>query len=195
MENILYPDCALEHVFRPDGTLFASCYSPSQQTNKEYLPLENIILRHNTSDAANQLLIFPLATTDLVRLPEWLSAQQEINLTNIRFAINYDQLNTHADWLQSVSNRLSFWLYDFAPPGSHWSKVESVPLSGVVFSEAFFRENYTLFTFPFLLERLRQEGKEVLVRAAELPLLPDDWPGLHLTGWQPQTGTEDLLHS
>ena len=124
-----------------------------------------------------------------------MEAQQQISIPNIRIAINNGKINTDAGRLQSVSNKLRFWLNDFAPSGSHRSKDESVPLSGVVFSEAFFRANYTLFTFPFLLERLRQEGKEVLVRAAELPLLPDDWLGLHLTGWQPQMGTNDLLQS
>ncbi|MEZ3500040.1 hypothetical protein HP564_10925 [Pantoea sp. KPR_PJ] len=104
--------------------------------------------------------------------------------SQVRLAINYEIFKECRHALAELTNRFSFWLDDFAPPGADWRLIDAFPFTGIVLNEDFFKANYQKFTFPFLLSSFAEKEIKVIVRSRQ-PAPPGDvMKALNIAGWQ-----------
>ena len=190
MKNSTYNPYVTERIHRFDNTLCGVCYSAPfmhcEQDADTLLNGHNIIALHNQLPDTPELIIIPLAGNSLM---EFLRAPENypmLQAAHVRLAIDYAGLLQGGAPLLAVAHHFSFWLCDLAPPGTEWKKIVAFPFSGVVLSGGFFNDNYLKFSFPFLIESLREREADVILRTAQLTLNSEHYQRLQLSGWQQQ---------
>lgn len=197
MENSSYNPYVTERIRRFDGRITGVCYSSPfincGRNGHTSLNYRNIVSLHNQFFDETALIITPLQgnrLTDFLQAPDNYSC---LRSDNVRLAINYAALHQAGPALTSLAADFHFWLYDLAPPGTQWRNIETFPLSGIVLTSDFFNENYLKFSFPFLLSAFREREAEVILRTPALTLTDECYARLHISGWQEQRTSSDLL--
>ncbi|WP_371242916.1 hypothetical protein [Pantoea sp. KPR_PJ] len=186
MENSLYNPYVTEKIFCPAGSLLGFCYSKPHRpdTTEEINNKADIVAWTNYYANEAALIIIPLQRQQIKQIiaapdqyPFWQRSQ-------VRLAINYEIFKECRHALAELTNRFSFWLDDFAPPGADWRLIDAFPFTGIVLNEDFFKANYQKFTFPFLLSSFAEKEIKVIVRSRQ-PAPPGDvMKALNIAGWQ-----------
>lgn len=197
MKNSLYNPYITEPIHHVTSQVAGICYhlpnADFARPEKMILNDDNIISLHNHLATEAALMIIPLCDR---QLKEWMNQPARylpLQDSRVRIGINYHSLLLYRERLLELINTYAFWLFDFAPPGAEWHLVESFPFSAIVLSETFFNDNYRKFSFPFLIESLREKGAEIFVRGYDPTLSAEQLSAVNISGWQLQRLSGDLI--
>ncbi len=197
MKNSTYNPYVTERIHRFDNTLYGVCYSAPfmycKQEAENLLNGNNIIALHNQLPDAPELIVIPLAGNILTMFIQSPENYPMLQADNVRLAIDYQGLLQGGAPLLALAKHFLFWLCDVASPGTEWKKITAFPFSGVVLSEQFFNDNYQKFSFPFLMESLKEREADVILRTSQLSLSSDRYQQLQLNGWQQQRASGSIF--
>ncbi|MGD9426778.1 hypothetical protein ACLHDD_17045 [Pantoea sp. NSTU24] len=199
MRNSLYNPYVTEPIHHVKRNVTGICYSvpylQHNQDSRNILNTSNIISLHNQIATEAALMIIPVDDFRLRGIIAVPDAWSHLQNPRVRIGINYSSLVAHSASLLELTDEFDFWLYDFAPPGADWRLLESFPFSGIVLTEAFFKDNYEKFTFPFFMATFRDKGADVIVRSQTPPLTAEQFTEINISGWQQQRSDGDLISS